>query len=35
MEGMSLKLTPVVVRHLLGSLSMFGSMASGTSWTHN
>ena len=27
MEGMSLKLTPVVMRHLLGgSLSMFGPM---------
>ena len=34
MEGMSLKFTPVVVRHLLGSLSMFGSMA-GTSLTHD
>ena len=34
MEGMGLKLTPVVVRHLLGSLSMLGPMA-GTSWTHS
>ena len=34
MEGMGLKLTPVVVRHLLGPLSMFGPMAS-TSWTHS
>ena len=32
MEGMSLKLTSVVVRRLLGPLSMFGAMA-GTSWT--
>ena len=34
MEGMGLKFIPVEVRHLLGPLSMFGSMA-GTSWTHN
>ena len=27
MEGMGLKFTPVVVRHLLGPLSMFGPMA--------
>ena len=27
MEGMGLKLTPVVVRCLLGPLSMFGSIA--------
>ena len=27
MEGMGLKLTPVVVRHLLGLLGMFGPMA--------
>ena len=33
MEGMGLKFTPVVVRRLLGPLSMFGPMA-GTSWTH-
>ena len=34
MEGMSLKLTLVVVRRLLGHLGMFGPMA-GTSWTHS
>ena len=34
MEGMGLKLTPVVVRRLLGPLGMFGSMA-GNSWTHS
>ena len=34
MEGMGLKLIPVVVRHLLGPLSMFEPMA-GTSWTHS
>ena len=34
MEGIDLKFTPVIVRHLLGPLSMFGSMA-GTSWTHS
>ena len=34
MESMGLKLTPVVVRHLLGHLSMFGAMA-GTPWTHS
>ena len=33
MEGMGLKFTPVVVKHLLGLLSMRGSMT-GTSWTH-
>ena len=33
MEGMSLKLTPVVVKRLLGPLSMFGPMA-GT-WTRS
>ena len=33
MEGMCLKFTPVLVRHLLGHLSMFGPTA-GTSWTH-
>ena len=33
MEGKGLKLIPVVVRHLLGRLDMFGLMA-GTSWTH-
>ena len=33
MEGMGLKLTPVVVRCLLSPLSMFGPMA-GTSWIH-
>ena len=32
MEGMGLKFTPVVVRHLLGHLGTFGPMA-GTSWT--
>ena len=31
MEGVGLKLTPVVVKHLLGRLSMFVPMA-GTSW---
>ena len=34
MEGMGLKLIPVVVRCLLGSLGMFGPMAA-TSWTHS
>ena len=34
MEGMGLKFIPVIVRYLLGTLSMFGPMA-GTSWTHN
>ena len=34
MEDMGLKFTPVIVRHLLGPLSMFGPMA-GTSWTHS
>ena len=34
MERMGLKLTPVVVRCLLGPLGMFGPMA-GTSWTHS
>ena len=33
MEGMDLKLTPVVVRHFLSALGIFGPMA-GTSWTH-
>ena len=33
MECIGLKLTPVVVRHLLGHLGMFGPMAS-VSWTH-
>ena len=33
MEGMDLKFTPVVVRRLLGPLSLFSPMAS-TSWTH-
>ena len=33
MEGMGQKFTPVVVKHLLGTLSMFGLMA-GISWTH-
>ena len=33
MEDMDLKLTPMVVRCVLGPLGMFGSMA-GTSWTH-
>ena len=38
MEGMGLKFTPVVVRHLLGPLSMFGPMfgaMAGTSCTHS
>ena len=34
MEGMSLKLTPVIARCLLGRQSMFGPMAD-TSWTHS
>ena len=34
MKGMGLKLTPVVVRCLLGPQSMFGPMA-GTSWNHS
>ena len=34
MEGMGLKFTPVVVRCLLGHLSMFVPIA-GTSWTHS
>ena len=34
MEGMGVKFNPVVVRHLLGPLSMCGPVA-GTSWTHN
>ena len=33
MKDMDLKLTPVVVRRLLGPLSMLGPVA-GTSWTH-
>ena len=33
MEGMGLEFTPVVGRHLLGHLSMFGPMA-GTTGTH-
>ena len=32
MEGIGLKLTPVIGRPLLGHLSMFGPMT-GTSWT--
>ena len=32
MEGMGLKMTPVVVRRLLSHLGVFGHMA-GTSWT--
>ena len=34
MEGMGLKLTPVVVRCVLCPLSMSGPMAD-TSWTHS
>ena len=34
MEGIGLKFTPVVVRCLLGRLSVIGPMA-GTSWTHS
>ena len=34
MEGMCLKSTLVVVRHLLDPLGMFGAM-SDTSWTHS
>ena len=33
-QGMGLKLTPVIAKHLLGHLSMFGPM-SGTSWIHS
>ena len=34
MEGMGLKLTQLLVRHLGSPLSMFGLMA-GISWTHS
>ena len=34
MEGMGLKMTPVVMRCLLGPLSMLMPMA-GTSWTYS
>ena len=34
MENMCHIFTPVVMRHLLGPISMFGPMA-GTSWTHS
>ena len=34
MKGVGLKLTLVVVRHLIGPPSMFGPMAE-TSWTHS
>ena len=34
MEGMGLKLTLVVVRHLLSPLDMFRPIP-GTSWTHS
>ena len=34
MEAMGLKFTPVVVRHLIGRLSMFVPMAA-TSWTYS
>ena len=34
MEGMGLKLIPVIVRHLLGCIGIFGPMAD-TSWTHS
>ena len=34
MEGIGLKLTPVVERHLLAHPSMFAPMA-GTFWTHS
>ena len=34
MEGMGLKLIPVVVKCLLGRPGMFGLM-DGTSWTHS
>ena len=33
MKGVGLKLTPLAMRHFLGSLGMFGPLA-GTSWTH-
>ena len=33
MEGVSLNITPVVVRRFLGPLSIFGLMA-GNPWTH-
>ena len=36
MEGIGLKLTPVLVRHLLGPLSMFGPTGmADISWTHS
>ena len=34
MEGMGLKFIPVVVRRLLGPLSVFGPMAD-TSWSYS
>ena len=34
MEYMSLKLTPMLVRHLLGSLGLFGPIAD-VSWTYS
>ena len=34
MEGLGLKFTLLIVRRLLGRLSMFGPIA-GTSWTHS
>ena len=34
MEGMGLKMAPVVVRHLLGCPGMFEPIAS-TSWPHS
>ena len=33
MEDMRMKFTPVLLRHLLGHLGIFGPMA-GASWTH-
>ena len=34
MEGLGLKITPVVVRWFLGPLGMFGPI-NDTSWTHS
>ena len=33
MEGVGLKFIPVILKHLLDPLNMFGPMA-GTFWTH-
>ena len=34
MEGMGIKFTPLIVRHLLGPLSIFGPIVE-TTWTHS